>query len=145
MLWYEGVGFGLLLLLTWLNEFGYLSWLFHDGPRTSDLRHAAAESVLILLVWGVVFHLTRRLVAHLLYLEGFLRVCAWCRKVGHNGDWMRLEDYFAQGFQVAATHGVCPDCRKKIEEDTAQFYRQHFKRPAAPAEAAPQPPANAGA
>src|SRR5689334_16665969 len=116
VLWYECVGFGVLLLLSCLNETGVLSSLFGSEPHAFDLRDAAVQSTLILVVWGVVYFLTRRLVAHLHYLEGFLRVCAWCRKVGYDGGWMRLEDYFAKGFHIATTHGVCPDCLKKIEE-----------------------------
>ena len=140
VLWYECVGFGVLLLLSCLNELGKLSWLFGGDHHGSGLRGAAVESVLILLIWGVVFHFTRRLVAHLHYLEGFLRVCAWCRKVGSNEGWMRLEEYFSKGFHIATTHGVCPDCMKKMEEDTKEFHRQRVLAtpPAPPPEAAPQ-------
>lgn len=68
--------------------------------------------------------------AHLLYLEGFLRVCAWCRKVGYNDKWLTLEDYFDAGFHVGTTHGMCPDCFRKMEEDTAQFRREQLKKSA---------------
>jgi len=133
VLWYECVGFGLLLVLAWLDELVDLPHLLLGGhPHVSDLRDSFVETVPIILIWGVVFILTRRLLAHLHYLEGFLRVCAWCRKVGYHGKWMRLEDYFAEGFRIETTHGMCPECLKKFEEDTKEFYRRH-------------PPAQAGA
>jgi hypothetical protein len=125
VLGYECAGFGLLLGLSWLNELGNLPhWFFGDQIHVADWRDCALESVMILFVWWVVYALTRRLVAHLHYLEGLLRVCAWCRKVGHNGEWMRLEEYFVRGFQIETTHGMCPECMKKMEEDTAEFYRK---------------------
>jgi hypothetical protein len=36
---------------------------------------------------------------------------------------MRLEDYFAEDLKIGTTHGVCPECLKKLEEDTRRFYR----------------------
>ncbi len=140
VLWYECVGFGLLLLLSCLNQMGKLSWFFGGEAHSINLRDTAVQAFLILAIWGVVFYLTRRLVTHLHYLEGFLRVCAWCRKVGHNEGWMRLEDYFSKGFQISTTHGVCPDCLQKIEEDTREFHRQRVlaASPAPSSEPAPQ-------
>jgi len=122
VLWYECFGFGLILLLSWLNKVVDLPSLVIGG-NASKWRDSAIETVLILLIWAFVHSLTRRLVARLHYLEGMLRVCAWCRKVGHGKRWMRLEDYFAEDFQIGTTHGVCPECLKKLEEDTRRFYR----------------------
>ncbi len=128
VLWYECAGFGLLLGLSWLNELGNLPrWLLGDQIHVVDWRDSALLSILILFVWWIVYALTRRLLARLHYLEGMLRVCAWCRKVGHNGEWMRLEEYFVRGFEIETTHGMCPDCMKKMEEDTAEFYRKQVQ------------------
>ena len=125
ILWYECAGFGLLLGLSWFNELGNLPhWLFGDQIHVVDWRDSAVESILILFVWWIVYAFTRRLVARLHYLEGLLRVCAWCRKVGHNGEWMRLEEYFVRGFKIETTHGMCPDCLKKMEDDTVEFLRK---------------------
>ena len=135
VLWYECFGFGLILSLSWLNKLVDLPHLLVGGDlHASKWRDSAMETILILLIWAFVHSLTRRLVARLHYLEGMLRVCAWCRKVGHGERWMRLEEYFAEDFQICTTHGVCPDCLKKLEEDTRQFYRSQAEAPEAPAE-----------
>ena len=132
VLWYECLGFGMLLVLSWVNELVNLSRrILGEELRPSDWRDSALQSVVILLIWWGVFALTRRLMAHLHYLEGFLRVCAWCRKVGQGEEWMRLEDYFARGFQIETTHGMCPECMKKMEEDTKEFHRQRLESEAA--------------
>ena len=68
------------------------------------------ETVVTLAVWLPVFVLTKRLVAHLYYLEGFLRVCAWCRKIGHEDKWFPIEEYFSKGFAIKTSHGICPKC-----------------------------------
>src|SRR5579859_8191786 len=133
VLWYECFGFGLILLLSWLNKVVDLPSLLVGGSaHASKLRDSAIETVLILLIWAFVHSLTRRLVARLHYLEGMLRVCAWCRKVGHGDRWVRLEQYFAEDFQIGTTHGVCPDCLVKLEEDTRRFYRSQAQASESP-------------
>lgn len=42
--------------------------------------------------------LTKRLVSRLYYLEGFLRICAWRKKLEHNGEWIPLEEFFERKF-----------------------------------------------
>lgn len=124
VLWYECFGFGLILLISWVNKVVDLPHLIVGGEaHVFQWRDSFMETMLILLIWAFVLSLTKRLVDRLHYLEGLLRICAWCRKVGHGERWMRLEEYFAEGFQIGTTHGVCPDCLKKMEEDTRQYYR----------------------
>jgi len=128
VLWYECFGFGLILLLARLNRFVDLPQLLTGADtRLAKWRDGFIETVLILLIWAFVHSLTKRLVERLHYLEGMLRICAWCRKVGHDDRWMRLEDYFAEDFQIDTTHGVCPECLKKLEHDTKKFYRSDVK------------------
>ncbi len=130
VLWYESIGFGLILFLSWLNKFVDLPHLFVAGDaRLPKWRDSFIETLLILLIWAFVHSLTKRLVQRLHYLEGMLKICAWCRKVGEGDRWMRLEDYFAEDFHIDTTHGVCPECLKKLEEDTKQFYRSKVAVP----------------
>ncbi len=133
MLWYESIGFGLILLLAWFNRLVDLPHLLTGGSVTvSRWRDGLMETTLILLIWAFVFSLTKRLVERLHHLEGMLRVCAWCRKVGHGERWMRLEDFLAEGLQIDTTHGVCPECMKKLEEDTRRFYHAQAEAQALP-------------
>ena len=122
---YECAGFGLILLLSGLNNLVGLPHLLVGGEgAVSRWRFGVMETVIILLIWAFVFSITRRLLRRLRHLEGMLRVCAWCHKIGQGDKWMRLEDYFAEDLEIGTTHGICPDCRKKVEEDTSQFRRK---------------------
>jgi hypothetical protein len=128
VLWYVSLGFGLIILLSWLEELAGLSYLVFGGQdHASDWRDAAMQTLLIVIVWAVVLFATRQLVAHLVYLKGFLRVCSWCRKVGYKDKWLPLEKYFAEGLHVGTTHGMCPECFKKLKEDTAQLRREEIE------------------
>jgi hypothetical protein len=116
VLWYEGLGFALLLGVIWLDYLAGLSSLLLGGdPSRRDWREPAFESVCVLVVGTTVWLLTYRLLKHVLYLEGFLRVCAWCRRVAREDNWMKMEDYFAKGLRVETTHAVCPECLDKMK------------------------------
>ena len=125
VLWYVTIAFVLMIALVWLVEFTGVKPLLFGGERpASDWRNCALDTILLIVVWSGVFVATRRLLAHLLYLKGLLRVCAWCRRVNYKGDWMRVEDYFEQGFHVESTHGMCPECMKKFEADYEEQKRK---------------------
>jgi len=121
VLWYEGVGFSVLLAVIWLDYLIGFSAMLLGGSRSHrDWREPAFESACLILVGSTVFILTQRLLRHVLYLEGFLRVCAWCRRVARGDNWMRMEDYFAKGLRVETTHAVCPECMSKMKEQAGQ-------------------------
>ena len=52
------------------------------------------------------------------WLNELVRLCAWCRKIGHEDMWSTVEDYFARGFAIKTSHGMCPECQAKWAEET---------------------------
>ena len=96
MLWCQSAGFVLLIVLSWTNEWqGVSQALFGGGPHTRDWRDSALQTLIIIYVWAIVWGLSKRMADRLHYLGTFLRLCAWCRKVGQRGRWMQVEEYFA--------------------------------------------------
>src|SRR5436305_199634 len=81
VLWYEVLGFGLIVALSWANELFSLPALIFGVPHQPNWRESASETLIVALVAIPVIALTGRLVRRLRHLEEFLRVCAWCRKV----------------------------------------------------------------
>ena len=105
---YEIAGFGLLIAISWADEFltsGVLGW----GNRP-EVRESVVETFAILAVGLVVVLLTRRVLSHLYFLEGFLDVCYSCERIRHEGRWIPVPDFFRLRFEVATSHGLCPDC-----------------------------------
>jgi len=50
-------------------------------------------------------------------LQALLPMCAWCRKVRDDQNfWLRVEDYLAAHSDIQVTHGICPECFAKIEQ-----------------------------
>ena len=114
---YETLGFALIILLTWLDELFKLPSLLFGGEYLPDYHEAIIESFVILIVAIVVILSTRKLLDRLHYLEGFLRVCAWCRNVEHEGQWISMEDYFNRRFNIKSSHGMCPECFAKVTKE----------------------------
>jgi Domain of unknown function (DUF4118) len=48
-------------------------------------------------------------------LKGLLPVCAWCRKIRREDQWITLETYARLEMNTALTHSICPDCRQQVE------------------------------
>lgn len=48
-------------------------------------------------------------------LSGLLPICAACRKIrDKQGAWHPIETYIRQHTQADFSHGICPDCRKRL-------------------------------
>lgn len=123
ILWYEGIGFFLIVVLSWLNEFSNLANLLGANQYVPNWRETSLETLIVLLVAIPVMILTSRLGSRLHYIEGFLRVCAWCKKLEHNGEWIPLENFFETKFQTETSHGMCLPCmdemKAKMKKDRA--------------------------
>ena len=48
-------------------------------------------------------------------LSGFLPICASCKKVRDDkGYWTQVEEYLRDHSEIEFSHGLCPDCAKKL-------------------------------
>jgi hypothetical protein len=48
-------------------------------------------------------------------LSGILPICASCKQIKTNqGVWRRVEDFIATHSEATFSHGICPDCTKKL-------------------------------
>lgn len=110
ILWYEAIAFLAIIVLSWVNELSDLPYLVGGLPYVPNWRESALETLIVLLVAVPVMILTKRLVSRLYYLQGFLRVCAWCRKLEHESEWIPLEEFFERKFKTETSHGMCQAC-----------------------------------
>jgi hypothetical protein len=117
VLWIEAGGFLFLIMMSWLVEVLRIPHYLFNEPFVPHWNRALLRTVVVLLIWGWVFLLTRRMLKRMHHLEEFLRICSWCRKVCHDDEWLKLEDFFNSRFSTRTSHGMCPEClKKKVEE-----------------------------
>lgn len=116
VIYIEIVAFLLIIAISWADELFGLSELILGGPHTHDWHEAAFESAMTISVAIPTLIFTKRVVDRMHELEEFLRVCAWCRKVGNKEDkWYSLEEYFENEFSTKTSHGICPSCAANME------------------------------
>ncbi len=125
----EAIGFSILIALAWLTELlGVPHWFFNE-PAGFLWPRVLIRTAVVLGIWAWVHFTTRRLLKRLHHLEEFLLVCSWCRKVGHDGDWLTMEEYFGSKFSTETSHGICAECAKK--QFTAHHTATRVEKPAA--------------
>jgi ligand-binding sensor domain-containing protein len=53
-------------------------------------------------------------------LSGLLPICAWCKRIRDDaGYWNRIETFIHARSEADFTHGICPDCKEKVEKNDA--------------------------
>jgi len=120
ILWVEAIGFSIIIMLSWLTEILRIPHLIFGEPFAANWHRAMLRTLVILLVWAWVHVATVRLLKRLHYLEEFLRICGWCRRVCHDGEWLSMENYFNSKFATQTTHGMCPECLAKGKNELQQ-------------------------
>ena len=85
-------------------------------------------SALLGLFWGkiqqtdlekseVIFELHKAL-DKVKTLSGFLPICASCKKIRDDkGYWNQIEAYISEHSEAEFSHGICPECSKKLYPD----------------------------
>lgn len=114
LLWHS-LGFFTIVILTWAEElFTFMHQVLGREAHLPNFQEAAIKTALITAVWALSGWEIYRLVSRLSYLESFLHICAWCRKIEHDDKWMTIEAHLANQTGNKVSHGICPDCAKKL-------------------------------
>jgi PAS domain S-box-containing protein len=59
--------------------------------------------------------------ANIKTLRGLIPICSNCKKIRDDkGYWQQVEVYFKDRSEAEFTHGICPDCMKKLYPDVKQ-------------------------
>lgn len=87
------------------------------GKNTQLVQEIAERKALELEREGLIVQLQQAL-AEVRTLSGFLPICASCKKIrDDSGYWKQIEGYLSEHADVTFSHGICPDCAKKLYGD----------------------------
>lgn len=109
----QATGFSVLIGAIWLVEIFHVPHLLYGVAADFELPRVLFRTAVVGAIWLGVHLTTRRLLRRLHELEEFLLVCSWCRRVGHDGDWLTMEEYFGSQLARETSHGICPACAEK--------------------------------
>jgi DNA-binding response OmpR family regulator len=78
------------------------------GSRVVQLQTALADRIREL----------EEAIASVKTLQGLLPICCYCKKIRDDGNyWHRVESYIAEHANVRFSHGICPDCSRKLKAE----------------------------
>ena len=120
---YEVVAFLIIIAIIWLDEVLDIPNLLWGAPRTPiNWSESVFESAAIAVLAIVVIHITLKLFHRMKTLEGLLPICASCKKIKDGqGSWKQIETYVRDRSEAEFTHGICPDCARKLYPDYDLF------------------------
>ena len=80
----------------------------HVGVRVIALQEKLAERVTEL----------QAALANVKQLHGLLPICSYCKRIrGDDQYWQQVESYIADRSDAQFSHGICPPCYLKLEEE----------------------------
>ena len=72
--------------------------------------------VAALLLFITVLGVLREAIHRIQHLSRMMTMCAWCRRVAVDGDWISIDQFLQQRKNTTSSIGVCPDCQATMGE-----------------------------
>jgi hypothetical protein len=117
---YASFAFILVIAMIWLDEiFDLPHYLFGAEKTPVNWMESLFESVMILMLWFFSVFSICNFMRRIKYLEGFLPVCSFCKKIRIGDQWIPFEKYISEHSETQFTHSFCPDCAEK-------HYKEYF-------------------
>lgn len=107
---YEALAFALVIAVIWADELFNLPYYLFGSRGTVRWQEAVWESGLVFLLGVLAICLTYRDLRRIRYLEGFLPVCSYCKRIRAGERWIPIEEYISNHSAAYFSHGLCPDC-----------------------------------
>ncbi len=114
ILLYEIAGYLIVIAAIWMDELFDLPRFLFKAPQTPvNWEESLFESVIVAVLAGITIYFTYRYIKHIRYLEGFLIVCSFCKKIRIGNEWIPIETFISEKSEAKFSHGLCPDCLEK--------------------------------
>jgi hypothetical protein len=88
------------------------------GDRPTSFGQRAGEIYIELFIFALVILvevlLMRSFYKRIRILEGFLPICANCKKIRHRDQWDQIENYITAHSLAKFSHSLCPDCARAL-------------------------------
>ncbi|MBI5870341.1 MAG: hypothetical protein HZB44_05195 [Actinobacteria bacterium] len=119
---YETIAFGIVLAFLWADElFDLPHNIFGTEATPINWTESLVESGFVVILAGATIFLSNYYLHQIKQLEGILPVCAVCKKIKENNDWVPFEEYVKEHSAADFTHGLCPECAKPYFDELEQI------------------------
>ena len=113
----------IFLTLTFTNEVLDLPHLVFGDQSTTWSQRSGEISIELIIFIAIIcleIYLFKKLIRRIKILEGFLPICAGCKKIRTQDQWQQIENYISENSLVQFSHSLCPDCQKKLYPELFQ-------------------------
>lgn len=107
----------IFLALTFTNEVLDLPHIVFGDQATTWSQRSGEIFIELIIFFGVIsleVFLFKKLIRRIKILEGFLPICASCKKIRTQDHWQQIENYISENSLVQFSHSLCPECQKKL-------------------------------
>jgi hypothetical protein len=127
ILWYEGIGFLLIIASFWLCQIASLPARRADALITSEIWRTGSLVTIMVCIFAIpVMIFTHRLLSRMRNEEMFIS-CAWCKKIKRDKHWVPLDEFFRDEFSSVTSHGICLNCKHEAENELAEASAEHHR------------------
>ena len=106
---YELVACLSIMLLLWIDELlDVPHHLFGMDPTPVNWVESLLESGVVLMFCTFVMATSYRFLQRIKYLEGFLRICSFCKRIRIEDEWIQLDHFVSDHSAAMFSHGYCP-------------------------------------
>jgi len=111
---YQLIGYAILLFLISGDEiFDFPHTVFGGIATPINWTETFIEASYIVFLGAFTIYLTFHFLKRIKFLEGFLPICSYCKKVRKGDEWTSLEEYMSDHSEALLSHSLCPECFKK--------------------------------
>lgn len=115
--WPDGEVFGTICAIdTKANK-----WLSPSDTMLQTVKDAVEAHLALLITMEKLDNKNRELelaLGEVNTLQGFLPICVSCKKIRDDkGYWKQIEKYIEEHSEAQFSHGICPECAKKLYPD----------------------------
>jgi hypothetical protein len=111
---FASVAFFIVISLIWLDEiFDIPHYLFGAEKTPINWIESLFESSMIIILWISSIVFINQFLNRIKYLEGFLPVCSFCKKIRIGDQWVPIEKYISEHSETQFSHSFCPECAEK--------------------------------
>jgi len=110
---YEVLGFVIFMFLLWSDEIFDIPHIFGAPATPINWIECLFENAYVLFLCTFILLATWKCLKRIKHLEGFLRVCSFCKKIRVGDEWIPIEVYIQNNSETQFSHGLCSQCMEK--------------------------------